>query len=137
MKREVIFLILLFVIISCVPKADYEKLENENNDLRQELSDVKQQYEILFEEKRQAEIEKNRKPYISETKARELLKDYYRFYNNGWSYRNPVFRRLDNNSFKISLEVCVNKEQFINNEFFWNSEVRTLTVNNDGTYVME
>ncbi len=142
MKIKLIGLtISLVIMISCVPKSDYEKLEKEKADLEtqleetmQELSDVTYEYNLLIEEKRQAEIERNKKPYITEAQALKYIKDNYSFYEKDVLYRNVQLRRIDDNSFKVSLETCTNKGDFSNSDFFWNSQVRTLTVYKNGEY---
>ena len=124
------FLILgigILMLNACVSKSDYEKLEKEKNDLANKL-------EELYEEKRLAEIEKNKKPYVSESQALEYIKDNYTFYQKDMLYRNVQLRRISDNSFKVSIEECTKKGQFSNDDFFWFSNIRTLTVYSDGTY---
>lgn len=89
---------------------------------------------MLIEEKRQAEIERNRKPYITEAQALQHIKDNYNFDEKHMRYRNVQLRRIADNSFRVSLETCTKKGNFSNNDFFWTSSVRTLTVNNNGKY---
>ena len=135
MKNRLLGLaIILFTVSSCVPKSDYEKLEKELETTKQELSDITYKYDLLVEEKRQAEIERNKKPYITEAQALQYIKDNYSFYEKDMRYRNVQLRRIDNNSFRVSLETCIKKGSFSNDDFFWNSQVRTLTVYNNGKY---
>lgn len=119
---------------SCVPKSDYEKLKEEKNKLELQLEETKKEYNQLLEEKRQAEIEKNRIPYISEEQAMKYIKDNYAFYEKDMKYRNVQLRRIADNSFRVSLEECTKKGDFSNDDFFWHSNVRTLTVHKNGKY---
>ena len=135
------FGIFLLTLSSCVSKSDYEKLEKDKAEIqaelektKQELSDLTYNYDLLIEEKRQAEIERNRKPYITEDQALQHIKDNYSFYEKDMRYRNVQLRRIADNSFRVSLETCTKKGDFSNNDFFWHSSVRTLTVYNNGKY---
>ena len=153
MKSKILILGLsLLTLNACVSKSDYDKLEKEKSELEtllekttQELSDVNYKYDQILEEKkqaeleiirkkRQAEIERNRVPYISDSKAKQYIKDNYAFYEKDTKYRNLQLRRIANNSFKVSLEECTAKGDFSNDDFFWHSRVRTLTIHNNGKY---
>lgn len=142
MKIKILSLLIFILTLNgCVSKSDYEKLEREKaqledtlNEIKQELTEVQYNYEQLLEEKRLAEIERNRKPYISEAQALNYIKDNYDFYEKDMRYRNVVLRRVDDNSFRVSLEECTKKGPFSNDDFFWNARVRTLTVHNNGKY---
>ncbi len=131
---ELVFLISLLTITSCIPKTEYEKVKNELDETKQELSEVKRNYETLLEEKRQEESERNRIPYISDDQALGYIKDNFNFYERDTKYRNVVLRRISDNSFRVSLETCTKKADFSNDDFFWNSSVRTLTVHKNGKY---
>lgn len=155
---KVKFLILglgLLTMTACVPKSDYEKLEKEKTDvenhyeklekektdlenqleeIKQELSSMSDKYYELYDEKRKAEIERNKTPHISKSEALQYIKDNYSFYEKDMLYRNVQLRRISDNSFRVSLEECSNKGPFSDNEFFWNSNVRTLTVHSNGKY---
>lgn len=156
-KKKLFFLGFFIFLFSssCVLKSDYNKLEKEKRDLeselektKKELSDVNFKYSllnVLLEEqeeeqekiemeKRQAEIEKNKKPYIKENQALDYIDDYYNFYKKDMLYRNVELRRIAKNSFRVSLETCTKKGDFSNEDFFWSSEVRTLSVYNNGKY---
>lgn len=126
---------------SCVLESDYKKLEVDYAELqvqlevtKQELSDVTYKYDLLVEEQLQAEMERNEKPYITEVQALQYIKDNYSFYEKDMRYRNVQLRRIDDNVFMVSLETCTRKGDFSNDDFFWNSQVRTLTVYKDGKY---
>jgi len=128
-------------LIGCVSQTEYDKLETEKNNaesslqaVKQELSEVSHQYELILEEQRQAEIERNKKPYINELQALQYIEDNFSFYQQDETYRNVQLRRIDDNSFRVSLEQCTKKGTFSNNDFFWHSKVRTLTVHNNGKY---
>lgn len=138
-------------MVGCVSQADYDKLKEENlihknkvEELEFNLINVKNALEQLLEEKRLAEverkkkisnakIERNKKKYRTESEALSTLKDYYEFYNANWVYRNPKVRRVDNNTFKISLQECAGY-CIRDDEFVWRSKVMTLEIKNDGTY---
>jgi hypothetical protein len=131
----------LLTLSGCVSKSDYEKLEKEKSELanqleatKQELSGISYKYKLLNEEKQQAEIERNKTPYISEDQALQYIKDNYAFYEKDESYRNVQLRRISDNSFRVSLETCTKKGPFSDSEFFWRSSVRTLTVHKSGKY---
>lgn len=164
MKGKIIILGLsLLILNSCVLKSDYDKLEKEKSELetqlekvkseletqleeiKNELSDVNYKYDQIIEEKkhaeleiirkeRQAEIERNRIPYISDSKAKQYIKDNYSFYEKGTRYRNIQLRRLADNKFIVSLEECKSKMGGCDDNYFWFSKVRTLTVHNNGKY---
>lgn len=127
MKRIFFLLIPFLALASCVPQSKYDQLKSEKEELEQQVNQ-------LVEEKRQAEIERNKKPYISETKAMLYIKDNYSFYQKDTKYRNVQLRRIADNSFKVSIEECTSKGDFSNDDFFWHSRVRTLTVHSDGKY---
>ena len=139
MSRIYYLLTISFLMIGCVSQSDYDKVKEENKNLKNsveqletKLSNIEYDYNKLIEEKRLAEIERNKKKYRTEVEALSTLKDYYEFYNANEVYRRPKVRRVDNNTFRISLEEC--PKVFKHIEFHWNSSVKTLVINNDGTY---
>ena len=85
-------------------------------------------------EKIQSEIENNKLPLVTEVQALKYIKDHYSFYDRDTKFRNVKLRRTTDNSFKVALETCTKKGDFSNNDFFWRSEVHTLTVQNNGKY---
>lgn len=131
---NLVLLLSLMTLTSCVSKSDYDKVKKELEETKQELSKMKRNYESLLEEKKQEELERNRIPFISEAQALNYIKDFFDFYNKDMTYRNVVLRRISDNSFRVSLETCTNKGDFSNNDFFWTSSVRTLTVHSNGKY---
>ena len=149
--RKILYTCLLLVVASCVSKTkyedlkdDYQKSQLEKENLEVELADLQEQYyevksdhDRLVIAKRREEAQKNRKKYVSESEALGYIKDYYSFYNSDIKYRNIQLRRTDKNRFKVSLEEVTNKGTFSNDDFFWNSSVYNLTVNNDNTYKYE
>lgn len=145
MKRKIIALSVPLIISACgVPQDDYDKLKQENEALEEKLQDselqisnLQQQNGDLLEEKRQIEIEKNRAPFVSESQALDYIKDYYDFYDSDVDYRNVRLRRIEDNVFTVSLEECTNKGEFSNDDFFWHSRIKRLTVNSDGTYKLQ
>lgn len=132
--KSLVLVTAILALSACVPKSDYEKLEKEKNEIERQLEETQREYNLLYEEKRQAEIEKNRTPYISEEEALKYIKDNYAFYEKDMKYRNVQLRRIGDNSFRVSLEECTKKGDFSNNDFFWNARVRTLTVHKSGKY---
>jgi hypothetical protein len=135
MKINILVLaVSILTLYSCVSKTDYEKLEKTLDETKQDLTDVSYRYELLIEEKRQIEIERNKKPFITDKQALGYIKDNYSFYEKDMKYRNVQLRRTDDNIFRVSLEECTMKGGFSNNNFFWNSRVRTLTVHKSEKY---
>lgn len=118
MKKSLYFFILCF--ISCgVPQSDYDDLKSENESLKRQLNELNAPKEEIVH---------------TETEALKHLKDYYEFYNNDFAYRRPKLRRINANTFVISLQTCINKKPFLNDDFHWNSQVLTMKINDDGTY---
>jgi hypothetical protein len=145
MKRKIIALSIPLIISACgVPQDDYNKLKLEKEALDEklqqselEISNLQQQNDDLLEEKRQIEIEKNKTPFVTESQALDYIKDYYNFYDSDVDYRNVRLRRLEDNVFTVSLEECTKKGSFSDNDFFWTSRIKRLTVNSDGTYKLQ
>jgi len=129
MRKTFVAIILVVSSISCVPKSEYDKIKNENDELKSEI----QKYELEIKK----EAERLEELIHSEDEALKLLEDYYDFYNSNMKYRNPKIRRTSNNTFQISVQECLKKTGYCNNESFWNSKVLKLTINEDGTYRME
>lgn len=131
MKNRIPRVAFLFtlLLLSCVPKSDYEALERENAQLIQELETLRLEKSQREEQERLALIR-----HRSEDEALKLIKDYYEFYNADMIYRKPKVRRLSSSQFVISLEECVKKGDFSDQDFFWHSRVISLTINSDDTY---
>lgn len=124
----------LFTLSGCVTKSEYERVEAELETTKLELSQVKTSYEILLNEKRQEEIRRNSVPYITEEQALGYIDDHFSFYDRDTKYRNVALRRLSDNTFTVAIETCTKKGNFSNDNFFWTSSTRTLTVYPDGKY---
>ncbi len=132
MKKIIIALTISVTLLSCVvPQSDYNKLKSENEQLKNEISNIEIENTEL---KSRLEEKKRIASNHSEAEALKFLKDYYSFYNSDMTYRNPRVRRVDGNTFKISLEDCTKKADFKKDDFFWHSQVLTLVINEDGTY---
>jgi hypothetical protein len=142
-KMKITFTILTIVgiLTSCgVPQTDYDKLKDENEQLQKEISELKVEKSEITVLNDKPELKRKNKPEIkkkiasnhSEDEAITILDDYYDFYNADMTYRNPRVRRVNGNTFKISLEDCQKTVQ--DNDFFWSSHVLTLIINDDGTY---
>lgn len=126
MTKVITILMFFGILTSCgVPQADYDKLTIENDSLKGIIQEFEN--EKLEEEKRRASMH-------TEAEALKCLKDYYQFYNSNFAYRKPKIRRVNENTFQVSLETCINKQPFLSDNFHWSSEVLTLKINDDGTY---
>jgi hypothetical protein len=80
MKLKIMLLLTFLIITSCVSKSDYKSLEKELEETKislvktnEELSNFKEKFKELNEEKRQAELSKNTRPYITKTEAIEYV----------------------------------------------------------------
>ncbi|HFG0566739.1 hypothetical protein [Flavobacterium psychrophilum] len=73
----------------------------------------------------------------SEEKALEFLEDYFSFYNADEAYRNPNVRRVSNNVFYISLQTCINKTEFLEDDFHWNAKVYVLKIQSSTKYTIK
>lgn len=124
----------LFTLSGCVTKSEYERVEAELETTKLELSQVKTSYEILLNEKRQEEIRRNSVPFVTEEQALSYIDDHFSFYDRDTKYRNVALRRLSDNTFTVAIETCTKKGNFSNDNFFWTSSTRTLTVYPDGKY---
>jgi hypothetical protein len=133
-KSSVISLLISICLLGCVSKSDYERVEAELETTKLELSQVKTSYEILLNEKRQEEIRRNSVPYITEEQALGYIDDHFSFYDRDTKYRNVALRRLSDNTFTVAIETCTKKGNFSNDNFFWTSSTRTLTVYPNGKY---
>ena len=142
MKIPIKFLTTAVILTSCgVPQADYDNLKAENKQLKKRLLEkntsaikiIAPQNEVITEKYE----EKNTFSYHSEAEALKLIKDYYNFYNADHVYRNPRVRRVNGNTFKISLEECskyaLNIEMMTDEERY-QSNVYNLRINENGTY---
>ncbi|MFH4963692.1 hypothetical protein V8G69_01695 [Gaetbulibacter sp. M235] len=150
-----IFKLIIFslILFSCgVPQNKYDELlverdsllvvatENKeliekNEELKESLSNLRENFDKVWKEKFELERDKNSKIVIYDSDALNYLKDHYEFYDSDKIYRNPKLRRIDSNQFVISLEECDKK--FSDREFFWTSVVKELIVNNDKTYTLK
>jgi hypothetical protein len=69
-------------------------------------------------------------PIYTKDDFKKYLDDYFSFYKRKCKYKNEVFRRVDNNTFLISLdEDCFNRDY----DMYFNIIYR-FNINNDGTY---
>jgi len=104
-------------------------LKNENNELKTEI----QRHKL----EKQKEEERLKELVHTEEEALRLVGDYYEFYNSNMKYKNPKIRRTSNDSFQVSVQECLKKTGYCDNETFWNSKVLTLTINKDKSYKVE
>lgn len=128
--RNLAIAVVSFLSLGCVPKSEYEQLKADYEELQSKLY-------YIEEAQRQAEIERNSIPYITEQQALEYIKDRFSFYEKDKVYRNVELRRIADNSFQVSLETCINKADFKRDNFFWKHENRKLIVYNDGSYELK
>lgn len=146
MKKILISLILLFFLFSScmVPQSEFDELKSENEGLKslnKRLDDLNEKLQnkldVIDFKNREIEREKLDISILSEEEALRLVEDYYKFYNANMTFRNPQFRRIADNKFKVSLEECTNKDEFKKDDFFWHSRVLSIEINNDGFYVVK
>lgn len=142
MKKIITSLIILMILSSCmVPQSDYDKLKLENESLKSSNDrldtlnlELRKKIEIIDDENERIEQKKSEISLHSEEEALRLIEDYYRFYYANKIYRNPQLRRIDDNKFRVSLEECINKEGFKENNMFWDSQLLTIEINNNNKY---
>lgn len=141
MRRIITGIIVLSLLSSCIPRSDYDKLKLENEDLKSSnkrlensVQQLTKELELIDIENEKIESKKRETSFHTEEEALKIIEDYYKFYYANKIYRNPQLRRIDNNKFRISLEECSNKADFKENDFFWNSRVLTIEIDNNGTY---
>jgi len=134
MTTKIYYLAFSLVLTSCVLKSDYDKIKAENEQLKNEVNQITNQKNELETLQKQEEEKKQKSKAHSETEALRLLRDYYDYYNGDMIYRNPRVRKVDYNTFNISLEECTKKGGFDKNDFFWSASVKILIINDDGTY---
>ncbi|CAA0236434.1 hypothetical protein ABHQ57_06845 [Tenacibaculum sp. ZH5_bin.1] len=140
-------IILLFILLSsCVPKEKYEKLKEEKIALEKTRDSLSFWLRISEKQNRRyikelSNIKKKKKKTIkkatkySNDDALKHLNDYYKFYRRDYTFKEPKVRRKSNNEFVISLKEVDN--EFKNVEQFYSSRVCLLTINNDGTYILD
>lgn len=144
----------MFVSIAlggCVFKSDYNELQdectkiqqiltNENNQLKsqlietqKEMKDIYEEYNSLAEEKRKDELVEQSIPYISDDESLKYIEDHFKFYQA--AYKDLQLRRIEDNSFKISLKTCRNAPCLFDSH--WRLEILTLTIYKDGKYKLQ
>ena len=133
-KTLLIISLLSISLLGCISQSDYDRVQAELETTKFELNQVKTSYEILLNEKRQEEIQRNSVPYVTEEQAIGYIDDHFSFYDRDTKYRNVALRRLSDNTFTVAIETCTKKGNFSNDNFFWTSSTRTLTVYPDGKY---
>ena len=120
--------------VACASQSDYENLKAENEQLLIQLEKLKIENLELKQSIEELQEKKDLESMYSEEDALKFIKDYYEFYKADLIYRKPRVRKVNSNTFIISLEENTKKGNFKNNDFFWTSKVLTLVINNDGTY---
>jgi predicted RNase H-like nuclease (RuvC/YqgF family) len=136
-----IFCLLLFS--SCISRSEFDKLRIENEclkkrvmELESEISSLNDKYNAAIIEKRIIDSQKKERKIFTEMQALQCLEDYYNFYRRDYSYRDPMVKRSQDNSFLISLEESEKMNSDRGKEQ-WTPVVWTLTMNDDGTYSFE
>jgi len=125
-RKATAILITLATLASCgVSQSEYDELKSENKRLKTTIQKL---------ESENLEAMRRAASRHTEAEALKCLKDYYEFYNPNFAYRKPKVRRVNENTFQISLQTCINKQPFLSDNFHWSSEVLTLKINDDGTY---
>ena len=92
---------------------------------------------LLSQQKSPSTQKKKVSVKYDEEKALSCVFDYYAFYNADYSFRKAEVRRVSNNVFYISLQECINKKEFRENDFFWRSKVLVLTITSSTKYVIK
>ncbi|WP_282774130.1 hypothetical protein [Phaeodactylibacter xiamenensis] len=136
-KLHYLLAIVVVFLVSCVPQSDYDQLNSEKQQLERELKNLKYKYNQLLEENRQAEIAKQQIPFIPDSEVIKYIEDNYSFHERGTKYRNVQVKRIADNSFAISLELCncgSSRDNCCSDNFFWEFVVKNLTVHPNGSY---
>ena len=142
MYKFISILIITLTITSCgVQQSEYDSVMLENEKLLKEIEkvvkekeQVQSSYDKLISEIKELEEKKVKATEYTDEDALKLLADYYDFYNADKVYRNTRVRKLSDNEFRISLEECTKKGSFSDNDFFWHSYVKLVTIYSDGKY---
>lgn len=155
----------LFILSSCVSKEEYEQLQNDNKELRNEIQSLKRiindketdlknnqttvEYlntalNELRDKKIELENQLNRyKPKgnildsktYSEQEAINTVNDYYNFYERNYVIRNIQVRRKSNASFWVSYEKV--SRRLANHDFHYNSETKILEFYENNKYQLK
>jgi len=65
-----------------------------------------------------------------------FLKEYYKFYNRDHIFRNPIVKKTDVYNYDVSVEECISKDNFKNDEFFWHAKVIQISRQENGDLEM-
>ncbi|MDC7997974.1 hypothetical protein [Gilvibacter sediminis] len=145
---KIINLILaITILISCgVPKDDYEKVVEERDSLKLELEGLKVINDknindnLLLEKELQAYREKERQenevPYVTETRALEVLKYDYSFNRRDDVYKDVQIMRLAKNKFRISLMEKSRTAPERSDDFFYHNKKLVLTIFKGDKYTL-
>jgi hypothetical protein len=149
MKKIILGFITICSMASCVSKSEYDRLKAANNELIQKLAheaaerskvqmELDQLVQQIREERTQTVVDFNKKPYVSATRALEIIEEHYSFYERDKKYRNVILRRAADNSFKVSLEECLCKSYGRTSccelNVLWDAKVKTLTIRENDKY---
>lgn len=137
MRIEFSIICLSFILTGCVSQPEYDRIKNENAALKSQIENLEAELYIIkprYEAYVIAEMQRNARKQYTNADALDYLTDFYKFYARDMIFRKPIVRQIDDNRFEVALEQCVNKPEFKNNNFFWQSMVHSLTINDDGTY---
>src|SRR5690606_1122547 len=64
----------------------------------------------------------------------DFLDEYYQFYNRDKIYRNPIIKKIDQSTFRVSVEQCLSKGGFKEREIFWDSEIWEITLDENNEF---
>ena len=140
-------ILILSLLSSCgVPKDDYDKVVEERDSLKLELESLKVTIDknlndyLVLERELQVYREKERKenevPYVTETRALEILKYDYSFNRRDDVYKDVQIVRLAKNKFKISLMEKSRTAPEQSDDFFYHNKKLVLTVFKGDKYTL-
>lgn len=147
--------ILLTILVSCITLTGFAQRSKDNwneekaylleqidslTEVNEQLSQavINAAIKIVVLEEIEGQVETtpkeddDQKFYTKEEEALDLIEDYYGFYRTDYVYKETQIRRIDDNSFKVSLREC--PIEMTNSRYHWSSKVLTLMNHDDGTY---